>query len=70
MKEASKIEYNFTAEARDKDGYLKAIRYVHHKNNQETEFVPNRIYMYLLRKGIIKSNTYKIPILLGTRKGI
>lgn len=67
MKESNKIEHDLAVEVKDKNGRIKDVRYVHFKNDISSEFVPNRLYLYLLNKGFIKGNSYKIPFLLGKR---
>jgi len=64
MYEHGEIEHSLIVEVRDKQGRLKSERYI----EKDVEFVPNKLYMALRNKGIIKSNTFKIPILFGKRK--
>ena len=68
MRESGKLEYKLTVEAKDANGNLKEVRYITKNTEGSVEFVPNKLYMYLLKSGKIKGDTYKIPFLLGTRK--
>lgn len=64
MIEQSKITHSLIVEVRDYHGNLKEERYI----KDGIEFLPNKIHTWLRNRGHIKSNTFKIPFLLGTRK--
>lgn len=68
MQESSTLVYSLAIEAKDANGRIKGLRYLRHARGKTTEFVPNRLYLYLLRRGWIQAETCKIPLVLGTRK--
>lgn len=48
-------------EVRGQDGMIKDIRYI----KKGKEFIANKLYLKLINKGSIKSNTWKVPFLFG-----
>ena len=68
MKDSTQVEYDLVVEVRNSHGVMKDVRHVHHSPGRTTEFVPNRLYLHLLNRGVIKNGEWKIPLLLGTRK--
>ena len=70
MNENQKLAYTLAVEVKRADGSMKEVRYITHENGKSAEFLPNRLYLYLLNRGYIKSESHQIPILLGRRHAV
>lgn len=64
MKESTHLSHSLAVCVRDASGRIKTERYV----KDGVEFVPNRLYLWLRRRGWIEPDTFKIVGVLGTRK--